>query len=395
MYAYFDNRTTARLKVIEKIVVVLLLVYSYFVSGMSTAFGEGRLTDLFLTKSFSGSWEVMNKFDWMGGIMNFVITFFSALGLFMVLYQRFITMLYLGGKPLWDNVYDMKQESIGGAVFGFGKMFTNIFRASRNTSTGTDSIIALGYSFLPNVKAFSDYNPERPAHNVQEDDTIITYMLKTALPTIMLVFFFTIGFSGTLPKGYGMVVNAMAAVADRATDTNLEAMVTRWAKTGEAYDFTIGENNTPEGEFAQKIASDVYGKVLSRMDILDTPTRMVVGKNVETWVWDNVLGGGYGSDARTKLQGLLNKTGISGDPGQVLNVSSDDDVKALKYDIILNTSTSDAGSSLTVPLSSFLDGVDNTSTTLGASLNAHIIVKKSKPRNADFFVVPDSATDPN
>lgn len=378
-----DENLISRL---QRYTVIVALVIGFVLSTNSVVHGE-TLTDLFRTKSFQGSWEVINKFNWVGWLMNTIISVFCFLGLCMVFFQRLISILYLSSRTLFDNVYDMKNSARGNKFFGFGAMGKDIYNANRGV--GFDAIIGFGYSLLPNVKEYSDYNPEKRAYNLEEDDAILTYMMKTALPTILLVFFFAIGYSGTLAKAYGVVVDGMTAAADKAVDINLEARVNRILSTGESYKFTIGTNNTETGKFAEKVAKDIYSKVLSRMDIRDTESRMIVGKNVETWVWDHILGKTYDAKA-TKLQELARKSVADGMKNQI-NVQTMEDVTSLSYDVIVNNSSSLGGQASLSPniQTEFLKGMQVTAASEESkSLTLHLIIRKDRPADVNFFVVP-------
>ena len=88
-------------------------------------------------------------------------------------------------------------------------------------------IIGFVLSLLPDIKAYSDYNPDKPAYNLEESDTITTYLLKISLPTIMTILFFSLGFSGTLWQAYGNVVDAMAVAAEKVVQVDLAGYVNK------------------------------------------------------------------------------------------------------------------------------------------------------------------------
>jgi hypothetical protein len=389
-------------KVFRQLVVAALVMLTLIQLSSVTYAAAGGLTDIFSTKSFQGSWEVINKFNWLGFAMNFIISAFCLIGLCLVFYQRMISMLYLSSRGVFDNVYDMKNAAKGGAFFGLPGMGRELYQGNRGV--GLDSIIGLVYAFLPNIKAYSDYNPEKMSHNLQEDDNVATYMLKTLLPTVLLVFFFSIGFSGTLAKAYGQISNAMSAAADKAVTVNLEAYVNKVLNTGESYTFSIGDNQTAEGKLGEKIARDIYGKVLSRSGIIDTESRLIIGKEVEGWVWSELLNKSYGESAYTKLEELAGKNiGIKTDPdGKLVVIESAADVDALRYDIVVNTSESlgDAASDTTMKLTDFITGATTGGVKTGLSsgqvsgapeLYMHLTITKDKVTDANFFVRPGDA----
>lgn len=383
-YLPFSVKTHRR---IEQGLVMLAFLLSYLMMPVwDVASAEGGLTDLFYTKSFQGSWEVMAKFSFLGVAMNFIISVFCWLGLFFVIYQRMISILYLAGRPTWDAVWDIK-ESNKGSFFGIPATMKDIFNGNRGT--GIDAVMGFVHSILPNVRAYSDYNPNKLQHNLQEDDTIATYMMKTALPTILMVFVFCIGFSGTLVKGYAVVADGIAAAADRAVDVNLAAYVNRVVDAGEAYTFTIGDQGSEEAKIAEKIGKDVYGQVLSKMGVLSTEDRMAVGKAVEQWVWTDVLGSNYNT---TNLVSLVNKTNASVGTAAARTSLTPEEVKALKYDVIVNMGTAggnvSTGQNLgTTPkaMSSFLPQGFQAKES-GKDYYVTVLVKQGKVSDTNFFI---------
>lgn len=174
--------------------------------------GNEALTGIFNTVAFSGSWEVFTKFNWLGALLQFVITAFCLIGLVLVMIQRLVTMLYLSSKPTFDRIHEIKNAGRGGKALGLPGLVKDTI-GTANHGTGLDAILSFLLSLLPDVKAYSDYAEDHRQYNLKDDDTITVYMLKVALPTIMIVFFFSIGFNGTLGRAYGQVASAMARIS--------------------------------------------------------------------------------------------------------------------------------------------------------------------------------------
>lgn len=196
-----ENRNTT-------IILELLLIAlcTYFVLCSFHLAKADNLLDLFDSYAFRGSLKTIDKFNWVGKLMSYIISVFSMLGLFLICYQRLISLLYLAGRNTFDTVHEIKSSLSGGSgrdAFGIRSMFTNAMQGGGQYGTGLDAIVGFLLSLLPDVKKYSDYNPERMAYNVQEEDSCTTYMLKTAIPTIMLIFFFAMGYNGTLWQGFG------------------------------------------------------------------------------------------------------------------------------------------------------------------------------------------------
>ena len=47
---------------------------------------DHELTDLFYTQAFSGAWSVFSKFNWLGWLMQFIISAFCLIGIFLTMY---------------------------------------------------------------------------------------------------------------------------------------------------------------------------------------------------------------------------------------------------------------------------------------------------------------------
>lgn len=373
-------------KLADHLLPFFLIIIAAF-SWVGVVGAEGNLTDIFYTKSFQGSWEVVNQYNWLGKIIQWIFTTFCLFGLFIVAYQRFVSLLYLAGRNTFDTIYDYKDAEAGNGWFGIKTMFTETFKGNRGT--GMDAVIGLGYSLLPNVKYYSDFNPDKLANNnLKEEDSAVTYMLKTALPTIAMVFFFSMGFNGTLMRTYGMVANGFGAFAEKVADSNLEGYIKKKLNTGDSYRFTLAEKNTPGGKFGESIAQNLYGKVLSRMDIIDTDGRMNTGLNVETQVYQKILNSSIeGQTMNNKLAELANKGLL--DSSNKATVTNNADIEALKYEIIINNNSTAAGA-VTIPFKDLVpDNYKAASDSVGGKLHAHIIIRKDRVSETDFLVVPN------
>ena len=148
------------LKKLRKYVIVLipLIVLSFSqVSLAATDTTSGSLTDLFYTSAFSGSWSVFSKFNWLGFLLNFVITAFCLIGLMLVCYQRLVTLLYLSSRSLFDRIHEIKTAGKGGKILGLPGIIKDTI-SSANHGTGIDAIISFGLSLMPDVYAYSDYS---------------------------------------------------------------------------------------------------------------------------------------------------------------------------------------------------------------------------------------------
>lgn len=376
---------------------LLLFAFAFAVLTVTmstTAFAAGgdgtgnTLTDLFYTEAFSGSWTVFSKFNWLGMIMQFIISAFCLIGLFLIAYQRLITMLYLAAKNTFDKVDELKSGVGNKRFLGLGGMFKDNFFESKN-GIGLDAFVSFLLTLLPNVKAYSDYSPDsHHNYNLNEDDTITTYMLKVAIPTIMLIFFFAIGFNGTLFKAYGNVVDAMATVADDFVTTDLSSTVQKWVNSGTGYQFAY-DNGTEYGKFQQELAEDMYAKILRRSTDLTTQNKQAIGSAVKEQV-DKITGTNIGGSSNSDFKGNITCTGW----GDSVGTLGDDAWKNLIYTITINTTQKfstdygwSSGSGMDLSTFKLSNGNNNN------KWYVHVIIqKKSNSNETDYFKLKDGST---
>ncbi len=257
------------------------------------------LTDMFRTQTFRGSAEALTKSNFISMILHYVISWFSFIGLCLTLYQKFITLLYLSSRNLFDTIYDIKTQKMKGGFLGYKDLFSSLLQGENDTrGGGIDVFITFGYSLLPNVKAYCDYCPDKLQINkLEETDGVTQYMLKTSIPTIMLVFFLTIGYSGTLAMAYGTVVDGMAVAADNLVNRNLEGYVKRLVGEGGGYAFSLSASGTAGGAFAQKVAEQMYHQILGLCNNTSIDFQQNLGRIIE----ETVAGTGNGVAPSTDI----------------------------------------------------------------------------------------------
>lgn len=274
------------------------------------------------------------------------------IGLFLVCYQRLISLLYLAGRNTFDTVHEIKSSLSGGSgrdAFGIRSMFTNAMQGGGQYGTGLDAIVGFLLSLLPDVKKYSDYNPERMAFNVQEDDSCTTYMLKTTIPTIMMIFFFAMGYNGTLWQGYGVIVDAMGTAADQLVSTDLNSIVSTAMNTGKAYKFSWDASDSDYGDFMQDMVKAVYKQALKNGRDYTSDTQQSVGSYVDSIF---LTGKGYNKSDMKLYKGSTNKTISIGKGkgsiftdadtlakaiGNTTGFKGEDDAKNLTYTVISNS----------------------------------------------------------
>lgn len=293
-----------------------------------------NLTEIFTTKAFQGSWEVIYQFNWLGAIMNYIISFFCLLGLILIMFSRMISLLYLSSRNLWDNVHDIKEASKG-PFLGFPALFTNVVQS--NYGSGLDAFISFFLGLLPDVRKYSDYNPETMSrNNLSEDDNALNYILKTSIPTIMLMFFFSTGFSGTLARSYGTVVSAMATFADNVVAQNLDQYVDELFQIGSTPESSL-KDGTAYGDFKYGVSKQVYSKCLEVTGVADQGTKDSLSSICEQTISSNITADAIGG-----------KLGIT--------IKKDSDWKNIKANVTMTENPNGGNNTIVLPVSSILNG---------------------------------------
>lgn len=326
---------------------VSMLAFTIVVLTPTLVLADDGLTDLFTTKAFQGSWEVINKFNWLGWLMNFIISAFSLMGLFLVLYSRMVTLLYLSSRNLWDNVAEVKDSSKGN-MFGLPALWQRTWTAQ--DGTGADAFVSFFYGLLPNVKKYSDYG-SKSLGSLDDNDNALNYMLKTLPQTVLLVFFLALGFSGTLGQIYGTLVDGMTAVADNVVTIQLEDYVDKFFAQGNHYRFTLNADGTSKSSVQQVVAKRAYQEVVGKGNLLDGDRRHEVGMAIEGAVREVV------TEGNEKIQK------VTGRP-----MTSDADWKGLDVKVTLSPDGTDLENGDVIPVP---DGIFNGEAYIKITYSAH------------------------
>lgn len=247
----------------------------------SDGYSSHKLTDIFTTDAFSGNWEVFTKMNWLGKIMSWVISAFSLIGIFSVGIQVMLNLLYLSGKNFWDNIDEIKSAGKNQKMFGMKAAFSDLYNAKYGT--GLDAFISFFFSLFPNIKAYSQYATDaKHKGNYAETDTVVSYLLKSSLSNILIIFAFTMGFNGTLWQAYGTVVEALGVVTQNFADTNLSKLVDRAMNTGSSYTFAYSADGTKYGDFKQSVVKKVYASLLRNTTDNSTDMKTAIGKAIDS-----------------------------------------------------------------------------------------------------------------
>lgn len=357
--------------------VMLLLVW---LSSNVVVVHADNFTDVFYTNSFRGSFEWFKKLDWIGMIVQAVISIFSLVGVSLIVIRVMTSMLYLSARGLWEEVHDLKQ---GGEseMYDFGFISMAKSWAKGKAGTGLDAIFGAVLLLLPDVKKYSDFG-ERSGQSFDEDISISQYILKIALPVVLAVFFFAMGFNGTLMKGLAVTVDAMGTAADKAVSVNYSGFVEDLVNSGLGYKFTFEMDGTEKGKLEQAIAKDLYGRIISEVRGANQAQLYQIGINVQTYIEDNF----ENSVVESRQIAESVREGLTAENG-------DQFYGLLSHNIVVNTSatasTDDPGV-MSVSSTDLLNGVEGIDASTSDYVKYyHIFVWQSTNTNDYYFNFDD------
>lgn len=324
----------------------LLMLFCMFFMHSFVVHAEG-FTDVFYTNSFRGSFEWFKKMDWLGMVVQAVISIFSLVGVSLIVIRIMTSMLYLSAKGLWEEVHDLKQSGGESEMYDLGLLNMAKTWAKGKSGTGLDAILGAVLVLLPDVKRYSDFG-EKSGQNFDADTSISQYMLKIALPTVLAVFFLAMGFNGTLVKGLAVTVDAMGTIADHAVSVNYSGFIDDLVNSGTGYKFMSGNDGTEAGKLAVNVQKEVYGKVVSKIRGADSAQLYAIGQKIETGPLskDEILNAAKNSP---RLDESV-KAGLDGDDG-------DRYWELVEYNVTLGGSRAEGEGILSMPISDLLGDV--------------------------------------
>lgn len=360
------------------LVLAALIAMGALATGTMHASAD-NFTDIFYTNSFRGAFQWFKYLDWVGTLVQIVISAFSLFGVALMTIRIMTSLLFLSAKGMWEEVHDLKSQ--GGSeekdlfgLLGMGKSWVQ-----GKAGTGLDAIVGAVLLLLPDVKRYSDFG-EKAGGDFSEDMTVTQYILKIAVPTVMTVFFFAMGFNGTLFHALAVTVDFMGDFADRAISVNYTGLVDDLINKNTGYVFTFDLDGTQKGEFQQGLAKDIFGRVVSKVKGIDAPTMEVAGNNIKAWV--------EGMDFATSPQLTVKiKTGLQDE------TTADAYMEYLGYNVVINSSESVNGEIDKKALAEIL-GAGTTAEGEGGvvdvsanPLYVHVFIKQDGDYNGAFLNV--------
>lgn len=347
-------------------VLFLAVAFSLWMALNVVSVRADNFTDVFYTNSFRGSFEWFKKLDWIGMVVQAVISVFSLVGVALIVIRVMTSMLYLSAKGLWEEVHDLKQSGGESDMYDLGLINMAKTWAKGKAGTGLDAILGAVLVLLPDVKRYSDFG-EKSGQKFDEDTTISQYMLKIALPTVLAVFFLAMGFNGTLVKGLAVTVDAMGTLADKAVSVNYAGFVEDLVASGSGYKFTYDMDGTEEGKLKQSIAKDLYGRVVSEVRGATTAQLYAIGQQVEVTL-DSVVDEAISSSVQ-----------ISEQVRQSISNGDDRYYSYLGFNIIPNTNPdSSSDSVVSIPLADLIPQDIGLQASQEYTKTYHLFIKQVK-----------------
>lgn len=341
-----------------------------------------NLVDIFYTNSFRGSFEWFKKMDWLGMLVQAVISIFSLVGVSLIVIRIMTSLLYLSAKGLWEEVHDLKQGGGESELYDFG--FVNMAKswAKGKAGTGLDAIFGAVLILLPDVKKYSDFG-EKSGEKFDDDTTMTQYILKILLPTVLAISFLAMGFNSTLTKGLAVTVDGLGAFADKCVSVNFAGFVDDMVNSGTGYKFTFAAAGTQEGKLQEALAKDLYGRVMSSARGANTAQLQQIGINIESAINENFD------------SWVSNSSQISEKVASNLGTENGDRFYSyLGFEVIANSSTNETSGQVgQLLLSDIMEGTGLVGSTT-ADGNAfdkvfHIYIRQTNSFDGSYFNVDD------
>lgn len=350
------------------------LAFSLFFMNWFHAVGASEnsiLTDLFDTEAFRGSWRWFDKVNWIGGLLNAIISFVCFISLFTIALQIITTLAFFSNRIFWENVHEVKKANSTSTLFGknipfgLGGYISETFNPTK--TSGVDALFNIFFAFLPDIQNISDMNDDREKNGLVEEDTVITWFVKTFPKKCLIILLLSAGFNGSLMKCYGMVVDGGGAALDRVANYQLADKVNNLLDSGSNFDFSLASDGTAKGKMLEGIAKKAYTSVVSSTSVTDAAVKQQIGAKCQSLVKEAI------NDDVVRRALITN--------GQVDSYTlSAEDWEYINYNMIVNSdgsSTSDGD--IVIDLSMITS--ENMSGTWESNQYLHIspILKKKAP----------------
>lgn len=261
--------------------VVLALVLYMSVFGISSfADSMTGVSDVFNTEAFIGNTKWLEKFNFVGAIVQAFISIGGWVAAIIVAVQTMVTLIYFGMPGLWDTVFEVKQSKKGLISYTASVFPGSKDKAGSLVSNGSDIIIDYLILLCPNVKKYSEN-----ADN--EYESITTWFMGTFVKKCILLLAISMMINGSFMKLYMVIVDGIGVVAQRFVETDSEAIVNRLLNTGSNYEFSLGATGKGFDEVQGDTATKLYKELVKTSTNVDTDSKYTMGSSIENYVKKN------------------------------------------------------------------------------------------------------------
>lgn len=227
--------------------------------------------------SLFGDWATANLssiqpvYGWLTNFATILISFIGLAIVVSTIAKNAIAALYATNTKLWDKVYEVKTSKL---ITDKGSVGGNVI------SVGMGTISSLFLSFLPNVKAYTDFE------NGQSIDPKAYFMksVPVAVFCIFIGFFVAYGYPTKISEKLSVVgsdvIDTVLINVDPASW--LDYVFTNAVKP----EFTTDKTTDDYYNGVNKITKLVYTKYVGALNDMKKEMRKKIGLELETWVLD-------------------------------------------------------------------------------------------------------------
>lgn len=291
----------------------------------------GTMEGMATSTGFQGTTDFYYSNEWLVRAVQFAISWLCIISLIVYYLGWLCSMLVLSNKELFWLIDSLKKEAQNGGgsdAKGFGAVTAVIssFKSGGKDGVngGLDNILIFALALSINFKAYSFYkdveagsDKESSGNKFNYNDTMLNFLLKTLIPSIVITFVTSIAISGTLLGMWFTVGDVMIVRAERFSQTNLSAKIDSLIGDSAGYKFSMAVTGTEGGKIGNEIATKIYAQVASLFPNASADQLQSLGKVIEDRVVKDYLGGSPGGNYYKALedkvkasQGTANKDSI-------------------------------------------------------------------------------------
>lgn len=235
------------------------------------------LGTIFNTDAFVGNTKWLEKFNWVGELVQAGISIFGMLIAVILFGQILVTLIYFVARPFWDTVAQVKEAETGSLNY----LYKTVTGGKGNLSQGSDIIMNHLMLLMPNVKKYSEMGSE----SAKENWTFTTWLMDTFPTKCILMLIISMSINGSLMQAYMVVVDGMGVAATTFVEFNSEEFVQGlFNKAGSGYNFAVGSTGQGYDKALGQVAQGIYKESLKKLKGGTTDERITLGSNIENYV---------------------------------------------------------------------------------------------------------------